>query len=242
MTPETGEPAGTGTDLAALHEALDAGARAAFSAEYGDAEGTSLALKQATAASELAFPAGSGEGLALSAVLDVIRACVRAPDGGGSASGGGCGISGGACEDAADPDLWYRRGSEEEAKAVCGGCPVRIECLEYAVASDEEYGIWGGFDPGERRLLRDYGNPLECGGCGQLKPVTEFGSDGHGGYRETCLACRAGTERKNRQRRKERYAAAALPAGHGGRQAGGARRKASVPGRKETTSDDHSTA
>lgn len=44
------------------------------------------------------------------------------------------------------------------AKAVCAGCPVRSDCLEYAldmVANvDDQYGVWGGLDPAERRKLR----------------------------------------------------------------------------------------
>lgn len=32
------------------------------------------------------------------------------------------------------------------AKATCGRCPVRAECLAHALANDERYGIWGGVD------------------------------------------------------------------------------------------------
>jgi WhiB family redox-sensing transcriptional regulator len=41
-----------------------------------------------------------------------------------------------------------------EAKQVCGQCPVKAECLAYALDSREAYGIWGGLDPDERRDLR----------------------------------------------------------------------------------------
>jgi len=55
-----------------------------------------------------------------------------------------------------DPDLWFpQRGtSQAEAKAVCAICPVRSECLEYAIANRERYGIFGGLNEGERRGLR----------------------------------------------------------------------------------------
>jgi WhiB family redox-sensing transcriptional regulator len=43
---------------------------------------------------------------------------------------------------------------ERRAKAVCASCPVRIECLEHAVAADERYGIWGGLTYDERQQLR----------------------------------------------------------------------------------------
>ena len=35
------------------------------------------------------------------------------------------------------------------------GCPVRDECLEHAIRVDERYGIWGGLNQDERRLLRE---------------------------------------------------------------------------------------
>ncbi len=42
---------------------------------------------------------------------------------------------------------------EARAKAICAGCPVRIECLEYAIRTQEPHGIWGGLNEVERRLL-----------------------------------------------------------------------------------------
>jgi len=40
------------------------------------------------------------------------------------------------------------------AKAVCASCPVRAECLEFAVTTNQEYGIWAGLDEDERRMVR----------------------------------------------------------------------------------------
>jgi len=40
---------------------------------------------------------------------------------------------------------------EQRAKAVCVSCPVRLDCLEHALAHDERYGIWGGMTGRERR-------------------------------------------------------------------------------------------
>ena len=45
-------------------------------------------------------------------------------------------------------------GSTREAKKVCVGCDVRSECLEYALANDERFGIWGGLSERERRKLK----------------------------------------------------------------------------------------
>ena len=41
-----------------------------------------------------------------------------------------------------------------EAKAICSGCPVRQECLDYALDSRQAYGIWGGKTPTERRRMK----------------------------------------------------------------------------------------
>lgn len=42
---------------------------------------------------------------------------------------------------------------ERRAKAICVTCPVRLECLEYAIRTREPHGIWGGLNELERRLL-----------------------------------------------------------------------------------------
>lgn len=55
-----------------------------------------------------------------------------------------------------DPDLFFpeRGASTREAKEVCRGCVVREECLEYALANSEKFGIWGGMSERERRKIR----------------------------------------------------------------------------------------
>jgi len=55
-----------------------------------------------------------------------------------------------------DPEAFFpeKGGSTREAKKICGGCEVRSECLEYALAHDERFGIWGGLSERERRRLR----------------------------------------------------------------------------------------
>lgn len=42
----------------------------------------------------------------------------------------------------------------EQAKAVCAGCPVSAQCLEWALATRQGAGIWGGKTEDERRTLR----------------------------------------------------------------------------------------
>lgn len=55
-----------------------------------------------------------------------------------------------------DPDLFFpeRGASTEEAKAVCAGCAVREQCLEFALTNGEKFGIWGGLSERERRRIR----------------------------------------------------------------------------------------
>jgi WhiB family redox-sensing transcriptional regulator len=61
-----------------------------------------------------------------------------------------------------DPELWFpaREGSSVTAKRICKGfrdrppCPVRLECLEYALRWDERFGVWGGLSERERNKLK----------------------------------------------------------------------------------------
>ncbi|MGH9224375.1 MAG: WhiB family transcriptional regulator [Acidimicrobiales bacterium] len=60
-----------------------------------------------------------------------------------------------------DPDLFFPIGSTgvavEElraAKALCATCPVREQCLAFALATNQEAGVWGGASEDERRRLR----------------------------------------------------------------------------------------
>jgi WhiB family redox-sensing transcriptional regulator len=46
-----------------------------------------------------------------------------------------------------------RETRESKAKAICSGCDVRKPCLEYAIRSKEQHGIWGGLTEVERRPL-----------------------------------------------------------------------------------------
>ncbi|GAA2234858.1 hypothetical protein GCM10010401_03380 [Rarobacter faecitabidus] len=55
-----------------------------------------------------------------------------------------------------DPEAFFpeKGGSTREAKRVCVRCEVKAECLEYALANDERFGIWGGLSERERRKLK----------------------------------------------------------------------------------------
>ena len=55
-----------------------------------------------------------------------------------------------------DPRLFFpeRGESTAEAKAVCAACPVRADCLDWAIATTQKWGIWGGTSERERHRLR----------------------------------------------------------------------------------------
>jgi len=64
-----------------------------------------------------------------------------------------------SCRDV-DPDLFFPIGTTgiaieqvEAAKRICGGCAVREPCLEFALASNQDAGVWGGLTEDERRTL-----------------------------------------------------------------------------------------
>ena len=65
-----------------------------------------------------------------------------------------------ACRDT-DPDLFFPIGTTgpaieqiESAKAVCRQCEAQAACLEFALATNQESGVWGGTSEEERRKLR----------------------------------------------------------------------------------------
>lgn len=54
-----------------------------------------------------------------------------------------------------DPEAFFPEKGESvrEAKRVCASCEVRLECLEYALANNERFGVWGGMSERERRAI-----------------------------------------------------------------------------------------
>lgn len=61
-----------------------------------------------------------------------------------------------------DPELWFGDSNQNgytgnergfnytDARKLCGKCPVAQQCLDYALANREEFGMWGGKSPKER--------------------------------------------------------------------------------------------
>lgn len=59
------------------------------------------------------------------------------------------------------PPTWAERRDEKDrrerqAKLICERCPVRAECLEFAVSTNEAFGIWGGLNELERKHLTSH--------------------------------------------------------------------------------------
>ena len=64
------------------------------------------------------------------------------------------------CRDT-DPELFFPIGTTgaalvqiEQARAVCRQCPVQADCLDFALKTNQDSGIWGGTSEEERRKLR----------------------------------------------------------------------------------------
>jgi WhiB family transcriptional regulator, redox-sensing transcriptional regulator len=64
-----------------------------------------------------------------------------------------------ACQ-SADPELFFpiaSTGSGQHdvirAKAICAGCPIRRQCLDYAIDSHQAHGVWGGASEEERQQI-----------------------------------------------------------------------------------------
>ena len=65
-----------------------------------------------------------------------------------------------ACRDS-EPNLFFPIGTTgpavdqiESAKAICTECSVREECLSYALETNQEAGVWGGYAEDERPRFR----------------------------------------------------------------------------------------
>lgn len=70
------------------------------------------------------------------------------------------------------------------AKAVCRTCPVRIDCLDWALTHNEVFGVWGGFTARERSRIQAGHNPLR-----PYRTGTATRPSGHG-IACKCVVCR----------------------------------------------------
>jgi WhiB family redox-sensing transcriptional regulator len=111
-----------------------------------------------------------------------------------------------------------RDARERKAKAICAQCPVRSECLDYALSGPEKYGLYGGLNPDERvsvrrRLLRTgtlstVARPRprvtvsekRCCRCQELMSAELFYADNRAtdGLTSACKGCQHAGERQGR--------------------------------------------
>jgi WhiB family redox-sensing transcriptional regulator len=93
------------------------------------------------------------------------------------------------------PNIWFpievdpKTGEESEppypppeAKRICNVCPVRAECLEFALDTDQSAGIWGGLTTYQRRLTKIPKERKRCPTCGGIDVVPDR-------QHQICLAC-----------------------------------------------------
>lgn len=103
-----------------------------------------------------------------------------------------------------DPDLWHPEGDEvitkgRRAKAICGACPVQMECLEHALTNGETLGIWGGLTPKERHRLKPGQTTPTCrNGHTQSDDNVRITSVG-----PRCRLCQNNASRKAKERKRE---------------------------------------
>lgn len=64
------------------------------------------------------------------------------------------------CREVTDPDVFFPIGSTgpaldqiERAKRICQPCPVKKACLEWAIETHQECGVWGGLSEEERKSI-----------------------------------------------------------------------------------------
>ena len=100
-------------------------------------------------------------------------------------------------------------GSTREAKRVCAVCPVRSDCLAYALEQDIRFGVWGGLSEQQRSRLRapavHVPRPVavtakRCSGCGQTKSSDDFyrNRGRHDGLDSWCSACAVARDPRKR--------------------------------------------
>jgi WhiB family redox-sensing transcriptional regulator len=108
-------------------------------------------------------------------------------------------------------DLWFpEKGGDDAAlaKKICRGCPIRLQCLEFALDNNERYGVWGGLTERERgSLLRRLPKVAQRQSEPQEQPFGEHGTTA-GCKRhylrgeKPCVACREAYNRARNERRR----------------------------------------
>lgn len=104
-----------------------------------------------------------------------------------------------------DPELFFPdKGATRtvaEARAICADCPVRAQCLEYALTSEEAlYGVWAGTTERDRRPMRKargisrYERSHCRNGHKYTDETTKIDAAGH----RRCLTCSSESQKRHR--------------------------------------------
>ena len=116
-----------------------------------------------------------------------------------------------ACQDE-DPALFFPEDGDviaiRKARAICAGCPVRVQCLESAMATPELWGVWGGKSERQRRGMRARAaaaGPRKCGK--RLHLMTPENTYTGPAGTTWCRECRRIADEKRRQEAKLKAAA-----------------------------------
>lgn len=110
-----------------------------------------------------------------------------------------------ACKGMPASIFFIERGENDRpAKAICATCPVKEPCLEFALESGEQHGVWGGTSERQRRRMR-----AKMPGFRSVKRVAECGTES-GAYRHwanhepICDACREARRLAGKARHERR--------------------------------------
>lgn len=91
-----------------------------------------------------------------------------------------------------DPELWFsdpRTREAARARTLCGTCPSRYDCLDYAIRSRPVLGIWAGLD--HNQLTAAYGHIRVCHNCDVPFASGRANAPGY-----CCEACRKAKRRE----------------------------------------------
>lgn len=108
-------------------------------------------------------------------------------------------LSKGLCRNPSGPDFFSQIPQDvRQAKNLCALCPVRMDCLRWALGNQEVYGVWGGADQWEMRTalaLTSHGAPVKkaqrakCPFCRSSRTVTEVLELANRASRAHCAQC-----------------------------------------------------
>lgn len=64
-----------------------------------------------------------------------------------------------------DPEYFFNPDTEFVATQVCNPCPVKHECLAWAIEHKVQFGVWGGLTEGQRRKATTKRQRVKCPSC-----------------------------------------------------------------------------